>query len=143
LNIFLGNHLGNYLFDKDDIYFFDEDMDWDWVNKSITDGRYRGSRTTPAAGGTWIPFNPSQDMVITALKLDSDYFTGDKCAEIDDDCTDLLNGVFADGFADQEPNQGSDPMDWRSDAIATPTYIDSVYPNGVDWNGAFDYNFTP
>jgi hypothetical protein len=82
-------------------------------------------------------------MITTELELGDDYFTGDLCAETDDDCSDLLAAVFEDGFADQEPNQGSDPMDWRSEAIASPTYIESVYPNGVDWSGAFDMVFTP
>jgi hypothetical protein len=139
----LGNHLGNYLFDKDDIYFFDDDMDWDWINKTITDARYRGGRTTPAIDGTWDPFDPSLRMIAEALGLGSDYFTGSQCVNIDDNCTDLLNAVFADGFAEQEPNQGADPGDWRSNAIAMPTYLDTVYPNGVDWSGAFDYEFTP
>jgi hypothetical protein len=29
-------------------------------------------------------------------------------------------------------------MDWRSTAIANPSVIDSIYPNGVNWAGAFD-----
>lgn len=143
LNATTGNHLGNYLFDKTDIYFFEEDMDWDWVEKSITSAVLRGSRTTPASDGTWVPFDPSLDMIAVELDLDTDYFFGDKCAQDDDDCTALLNAVFADGFADQEPNQGADPMDWRSEAIATPTAIESVYPNGTDWDGAFDMALTP
>ena len=143
LNQTLGNHLGNYLFDKDDFYFFEDDGDWDWIDKSISEASYRGSRTTPPAGGTLDPFDPSLDLIATVLELEADYFTGSKCAELDDDCTDLLNAVFTDGFADQEPNQGADPMDWRSDAIAMPDYLDSVYPNGSNWNGAFDYAFTP
>lgn len=143
LNATTGNHLGNYLFDKTDIYFFEEDMDWDWVDKSITAAAYRGSRTTPASDGTWIPFDPSLDMICVELDLDADYFFGDKCAQADDDCTALLNAVFADGFADQEPNQGADPVDWRSEALANPVAIESIYPNGVDWSGAFDFVMTP
>ena len=143
LNQTLGNHLGNYLFDKDDFYFFEDDGDWDWIHKSISEASYRGSRTTPPTGGTSDPFNPSLDLIATWLELGADYFTGSKCAELDDDCTDLLNAVFTDGFADQEPNQGTDPMDWRSDAIDMPEYLSSVYPNGSNWNGAFDYAFTP
>lgn len=144
LNATTGNHLGNYLFDKTDIYFFEEDMDWDWVDKSITTAILRGSRTTPASDGTWwTPFDPSLDMITVELGLESDYFFGDKCAQADDDCTALLNAVFADGFADQEPNQGSDPMDWRSEAIANPSVIESIYPNGVDWSGAFNFVMTP
>lgn len=143
LNADTDNHLGNYLFDKDDIYYFDADMDWDWVSKTISAAVYRGGRTTPAAGGAWIPFDPSLDMISEELDLGFDYFTGELCAETDDDCLDLLTAVFTDGFADQEPNQGADPMDWRSDALAAPAYIESVYPNGVDWSGAFDMVFSP
>jgi len=135
------NHLGNYLFDKDDIYFFENDGDWEWIHKTIDDAVYRGSRTTPATGGSGE--NPSLDMIVDWLGLDADYFTGSKCAVVDNDCTDLLNAVFEDGFADQEPNQGSDPGDWRSTAIANPTYLPSIYPNGVDWTGAFDFSFAP
>jgi hypothetical protein len=143
LNADTGNHLGNYLFDKTDRYFFDEDMDWDWIAKSIPAATYRGSRTTPESGGSWIPFDPSLDLITTELELDADYFFGDKCAQVDDDCTALLNAVFADGFADQEPNQGADPEDWRSAAIATPGSLTTIYPNGTDWSGAFDMALTP
>ena len=137
------NHLGNYLFDKDDLYFFEDDGDWEWIYKSIDDAEYRGSRTTPATGGTGE--NPSLDMIVDWLELDPDYFTGSKCAALNDDCTELLNAVFdiEDGFAGQEPNQGSDPVDWRSAAIANPTVLASIYPNATDWTGAFDFAFTP
>ena len=138
LNAATGNNLGDYIFSKQDKYFFDEREAWDWVDKSITTSQYRGNRTTPATGGTFEPFDPSLDIIITALMLDPAYFTGTACNAIGDDCNDLLNAIFRDGFADQEPNQGADPMDWRTTAVATPVYINSVYPNGVDWTGAFD-----
>ena len=82
-------------------------------------------------------------MIIAALALDSDYFAGSKCAQLNDDCNQLLNAVFVDGFADQEKNQGSDPMDWRSNALAGASYLESVYPNGLNWSGAFEQSFTP
>jgi len=143
VNIFQNNHLGNYLFTKRDIYFFEDDQDWEYINKTVTSSQYRGARNTAASGGSWLPFNPSLDMIIAALALDSDYFTGNKCAQLNDDCNQLLNAVFVDGFADQEKNQGSDPMDWRSAALAGASYLDSVYPNGIDWSGAFEQSFTP
>ena len=143
VNIFQNNHLGNYLFTKRDIYFFEDDQDWEYINKTVTSSQYRGARNTAASGGSWLPFNPSLDMIIAALALDSDYFTGNKCAQLNDDCNQLLNAVFVDGFADQERNQGSDPMDWRSAALAGASYLDSVYPNGIDWSGAFEQSFTP
>lgn len=143
LNHNLDNHLGNYLFTKQDTYFFQHDMDWDYINKSFTSAIYRGGRTTAANGGSWIPFNPSQDMIIAALSLDQDYFTGDLCADVGDQCTELFNAVFVNGFADHEQNQGSDPMDWRSDALQSAVYLGSVYPNGENWDGAFDQSFTP
>ncbi len=147
LNADTGNHLGDYLFDKTDLYFFDGDQranePWDWIDKQITAAEYRGNRTTPATGGTLDPFDPSLDLIVAELGLESDYFTNGKCESLNEDCTALLNAIFEDGFADQEPNQGADPMDWRSDAIANADYLDSIYPNGVDWEGAFDMTFTP
>jgi hypothetical protein len=129
----LTNHLGNYLFDKNDLYFFERDGDWDWVHKTIADAVLKGGRTTSDLT------DPSLDDIAAYLNLGADYFTGDKCANADDGCTDLLNAVFVDGFADQEKNQGEDPMDWRSDALTQAVFLDSVYPNGTDWDGAFDH----
>ena len=146
LNANTGNNLGNYLFSKNDIYAFKANGDWDWVNKTITSAEYRGERTTPLTGGTLNPFNPSLEGIALYLGLntpDQAYFSGSACNNVGDDCTALFNAIFANGFADQEPNQGSDPMDWRSAAIAAPDYLATVYPNGVDWGGAFDYSFTP
>ncbi len=131
VNIFQNNHLGRYLFTKRDIYFFEDDQDWEYINKTVTGSQYRGARNTVASGGSWLPFNPSLDMISAALALDSDYFIGNKCAQLNDDCNQLLNEVFVDGFADQEKNQGSDPMDWRSTALAAATYLDSVTPTAA------------
>ncbi len=130
--------MGNYIFDKTDIYFFDADQraaePWDWIDKTITDSQYRGGRNLTTITGTDI---------INFLGLSLTYFSGTECTNVGDDCTDMLNAVFADGFADQEQNQGSDPMDWRSTAITSPAYLGSVYPNGSDWVGAFEPVFTP
>jgi hypothetical protein len=142
-----GNHLGNYIFDKVDTYFFDADQStsepWDYINKTFSFAQYRGNRTTPATGGTLVPFDPSLDQIVDHLGLPNTYFTGNECANVGDNCVDLLNGIFASGFAGQEPNQGTDPGDWRSIALQNPIYLNSIYPNGVDWNGAFDFEFTP
>jgi len=143
LNPASGNHLGNYLFTKNDRYFFEDDSDWDWVNKTISTATLRGGRTTPTSGGTWIPFDPSLDVIVSGLALDGDYFTGEKCANPGDECSPLLNAVFIDGFAGQEKNQGADPGDWRSAATANPVYLDTIYPNGQNWDGAFDFVFDP
>lgn len=145
LNAGSNNHLGNYLFTKKDVYFFEADQDWDYIHKTVTSSEYRGGRTTPATGGTWVPFDPSLNLIISGLALDPAYFTGSLCALEGDDCNDLLNTIFdyGDGFAGQEPNQGSDPMDWRSTAIDGAQYLATVFPNGVDWTNAFDFSFTP
>ncbi|MFT7555301.1 MAG: hypothetical protein ACI9LO_001622, partial [Planctomycetota bacterium] len=143
INIFQGNHLGNYLFSKRDIYFFEDDQDWEYIHKSVIASEFRGARTTIASGGSWVPFDPSQDMIISALSRDADYFTGPKCAVLNDDCNALLNGIFVDGFAGQGQNQGSDPMDWRSAALDNADFLTSIYPNGVNWDGAFDQQFMP
>lgn len=149
LNAETNNHLGNYLFDKLDTYFFDADQTvnepWDWIHKTFSFAEYRGDRTTPATGGSFFPiFDPSLELIVTELGLPNTYFTGNECANVGDDCVDLLNAIFQDGFADQEPNQGMDPNDWRSIALQNHEYLDTVYPNGMmDWDGAFDYEFTP
>ena len=146
LNADTNNHLGNYIFNKTDIYAFEADGDWDWIYKSFASAIYRGGRTTPAVGGTMDPFNPSLEAIAYYLDLNSTeqaYFTGDACNNMGDDCTAMFNAIFRDGFAQQEQNQGTDPQDWRSAAIATPDYLASVYPNNVNWDGAFDFNFTP
>lgn len=143
LNEFNDNHLGNYLFTKRDVYFFEDDMDWEYIDKTITSSSYRGGRTTPETGGSWVPFDPSLDMIRTALGLDPSYFSAPLCGTSNDDCSDLLNAIFNDGFADQEQNQGTDPLDWRSDALNSAVYLDTVYPNGIDWVGAFDQSFLP
>jgi len=143
LNFFLNNHLGDYLLSKRDVYFFEADQDWEYINKQINTSEYRGNRNTAATGGTWIPFNPSIDMINTALSLPANYFTAGQCENIGDDCNDFLNAVFVNGFSGQEQNQGSDPMDWRSTAIDNAEYLSSIYPNGLNWDGAFDQSFTP
>jgi len=133
-----GDHLGNYLFDKTDIYFFDADQTsaqpWDWVEKTITDSQYRGGRNLVTMG---------TGDIINFLGLPLTYFSGTECNNEGDDCTVMLNAIFSDGFAGQEQNQGSDPMDWRSAAITSPAYLTTVYPNGTDWTGAFDPVFMP
>ncbi len=138
--------LGAYLMSKEDVYFFDDDQTsaqpWDWIAKSFTSAIYKGGRTAPATEGTWVPFNPSLNMIETALSLETDYFA-DTCVEVGDDCEGLINAIFLDGFAEQEPNQGEDPNDWRSLSLQSVTYLDTVYPNGVDWTGAFEQNFQP
>ncbi len=146
LNIQSDNHLGEYLFTKSDKYFFKADTNasqiWDWIDKQITSSVYRGARTTPTVGGTWIPFSPSLDMVREALGLDADYFTNGKCESVGEDCNTFLNAVFRDGFAGQEQNQGSDPADWRSSVINNlidADFLQSVYPQGYsDWNTPVD-----
>jgi len=145
LNANLGNHLGNYLFSKKDVYYFESDMDWEYIDKTVLSAEYRGDRTTAATGGTWLPFDPSLDLIVIAFNLDTDYFTGTKCALVGDDCIDLLNAVFdfTGGFAGQEENQGADPLDWRSTEINNANYLTTVYPNGTDWTDAFAHNFTP
>ncbi len=148
LNAVTNNHLGDYLFDKLDTYYFDADQTvsepWDWIYKSFSFAEYRGGRTTPATGGSLFPiFDPSLDLIVSELGLSDTYFTDNECAVVGDSCVELLNAIFADGFADQEPNQGMDPQDWRSTALQNPVYLDTVFPNGMDWDGAFDFEFTP
>ncbi len=142
LNSTTNNHLGNYLLTKTDNYYFQADQQWDWIKKSITTSEFRGARTTPTTGGTF-PSDPSLDTLKVVLNLDANYFTANLCANVGDDCNNLLNSIFREGLFNHEQNQGTQPTDWRATALAAPNYLNSVYPNGADWFGAFDYNFTP
>jgi hypothetical protein len=133
--------LGNYLFNKNDKYAFDLDGDPDWVYKTFSSATYVNGRNIPATGGT--EDNPSLDQISLFLwPNDPNYFESN-CIDSNPDCVVLFNRIFEDGFGDQEPNFGEDPMDWRSIGIENPVYLDSVYPNGTDWTGAFDFSFTP
>jgi len=147
LNAETGNHLGNYIFSKEDKYFFDANQrsskPWDWIEKIVTSAEYRGGRTTPTTGGTFEPFDPSLDLLNLALGLDASYFTGTQCGDLNSDCTDFMNAVIEDGFAGQEMNQGSEPADWRAAAIQSGTYLDSVLPLGDSWDTVFLQNFSP
>lgn len=143
-----GNHLGNYLFSKTDQYFFDADQSgvqpWDYIHKEITTAVYRGGRTTAETGGSWMPFNPSLDLIRSALLLSDTYFNQAECGVVDSSCVEFLNAVFnsSDGFDNEEKNQGSLPTDWRAVAIANATYLDQVYPAGSsDWSLAFVMSF--
>jgi len=142
LNAATNNHLGNYLFTKTDTYYFQINQGWDWVDKKITSSEYRGGRTTPATGGISAT-DPSLEDIKTVLSLDPNYFTGSLCAVIGDNCNELLNAIFRDGFFSHEQNQGNNPVDWRATALASAQFLNSVYPHGADWFGAFDFNFTP
>ncbi|MDH5445347.1 MAG: hypothetical protein OEY52_07305 [Gammaproteobacteria bacterium] len=143
----IDNHLGNYLFSRDDKYYFDKQGQSDWIYKLVTDSEYRGGRTTPEIDGSWIPFNPSLDLIAgeSGLNLGSDYFTDSKCAKINDKCNPLLNAIFDQHkyFDELEHNLGTEPQDWRSKAISNPINLESVYPNGHDWTDAFEFSFTP
>lgn len=137
--VFGGETLGAHLFTKDDRYFFDEDSDWDYVHKEITHAAYKGGSTASAQTVATIDGHFVSQGLLSGGELAA-------CLASSGDngnCVALLNAIFEDGFAGQEPNQGYDPQDWRSAAIASPAYLSTVYPNGTDWSGAFDQTFNP
>jgi hypothetical protein len=137
------NHLGNYLFTKQDNYAFEADGDPVWIDKNFTTATYEGGRTTPATGGSVT--SPSLDMISGYLWPGEANYFDTNCNDANPDCTALLNAIFTFDGEDwgQEPNMGSKPTDWRADAIDSAEYLSSVYPNGTDWTGAFDFSFTP
>lgn len=137
--IFTDENLGSYLFTKTDNYYFRADGDWDYIFKNITVAEYKGGNDTSEATNAAIQTYFDDLGLLAGGELVACLGSiGD-----DQNCVDLLNAIFQDGFAEQEPNQGSDPADWRSVSLAVPNYINSIYPNGVDWSGAFDWSFTP
>lgn len=129
LKIDIDSHLGDYLVNKQDTYFFDENSDWDWIEKSFTDTELRGSQRNLNAN--------ELDSVEAFLGLPNDYF--DTTCDVEfAECNALINSIFEDGFYGQEANQGADPNDWRSTALDNITYLESVYPAGnTSWDGVF------
>ena len=128
--------LGDYIFTKDDKYYFNSTGTYEYINKTITSSEFRGSRSAIAS---------DLDSVEAYLGMATDYFDT-TCNVSVIDCTLFLDAVHnnADGFAGQEPNQGTDPLDWRSTAIGTPSYLTTVYLDGLSaWTGVFDHSFTP
>ncbi len=137
--VFNDENLGNFLFDKTDQYFFEDDGDWDFIDKTIGAAQYKGGNTTSSATNTAIDGYLVSQGLLGGGELSS--CLGSSGA--DANCTELLNAIFQNGFAGQEPNQGFDPQDWRSAALGDRVYLNTVYPNGTDWNGAFAQVFTP
>lgn len=133
-----GDSLGNYLMDISDTYYFKADIHhvrpWDWIHKTASNTVYRGGRNLQA-----------QDLtdVINFLGISQDYFTSPKCELPGENCDELMNAVFDLGYAGKEANQEKDPNDWRGPALDAVNYLDSVYPNGMNWDGAFDQVFLP
>ena len=66
--------------------------------------------------------------------------------------TELLNAFQWSGFSALDPNVGEEPDDWRVNAftmgtvpfdwrtipLLTAMNQESIYPNGLNWDGAFD-----
>lgn len=137
--VFNNESLGDFLFTKTDNYYFQSDGDWDYILKEVTSTEYKGGSTSSDATNAAIQSYFNDLGLLSGSEVtDCLVSSGD-----DQNCIDLMNAVIDDGFAGQEPNQGTDPGDWRSAALASPMYLDTVYPNGVDWTGAFDWVFTP
>ena len=137
--VFSNENLGAFLFNKTDRYFFEDDGDWDYINKAITRAAYKGGNTTSEAINTTIEGHFVSLGLLSGGELDECLASNGN----NSGCVDLFNAIFEDGFADQEPNQGFDPQDWRSLAVENRIYLESVYPNGTDWDGAFDQVFNP
>lgn len=140
---FAGEHLGYYLFDKTDKYFFNAAGASEWIDKAITDGSYQTGKTSTAITDSIIE---SALSIVTGTDLTGTIdscFTGSSVG-----CVDLLNGIFAggSGFV-TEVNVGSDPADERStiiNAITSTDYLQSPYPDGfTSWSGVFKRKFTP
>ncbi len=133
LEIDVSNHLGNYISNKVDTYVFDAQSNWEWIYKTFDSAELRGSDRNVSS--------ITLDLVESLLGLGGDYFDN-FCDVPGADCTDFINAVYDLGEYDQEGNQGSDPGDWRSNAISASSQLDSVYPEGFStWEGVFEFDF--
>jgi len=137
-NLAVGSHLGNFLFEKTDIFFFSAIGDSEYVNKSITTAIYKGGRTANAT---------TMNDIEGYLDL-SDTYYDDTCNDTTTDCDTMFTALFSDpDFGGQEQNSGADPGDARSttiNAVTSTSYLSSVYPTGsTTWDSVFDMTFTP
>lgn len=144
LTSFLLGHLGFYKYTKDDTYVFDSLGVSVWVDKNITTATFENSPVGRNSN------TANLDAIEGFLGLPTDYFTA-TCANDGDDCSTLLNLVFADGAYGAEANSGADPGDWRTtiiNGITGTDYLPSICPNDAltctyDDTDVFDQSFTP
>lgn len=137
--IFVDQNLGNFLFTKTDRYYFQADGGWDYIHKNMSSAAYQGGSNSSTETNAAVQSYFIEKGLLGGTEVtDCLASTGN-----DINCIALMDAIFADGYAGQEGNQGTDPGDWRSVSLAGPVYLNSVYPNGMDWSGAFDYHFMP
>ncbi len=141
-NIGGGESLGDFLFSKDDTYYFTATGLAEYINKSIA---------SPATykGGQLIVSNSTPPD--TAAQVDLFLSTGtsyQNCIAVapttSADCATFLSALFnAGGGWGFEVNSGTEPSDARSAALPG-TMLTQVYPDGaLDWTGVFDMTFAP
>lgn len=129
---------GLYLFNKDDIYYFDADGTDEFINKTIDVATYEGGRdATPG----------ELDLVEGFLGLGGSYFDAncnDETATAGSatrDCDVFVQALYVLPWSGEETNSGVKPVDERStliDAVTEDDYLDTSLPEDV-----FDHTFTP
>ena len=128
------DHLGSYLADKVDVYFFDKNNDPEFIDKSFTNSEFKDNRNL----NDILITDVDNFLVTEGASISSTYFDSN-CITADDNCDTFLDALFEVGEYDQEGNFGTDPNDWRTSALASAAFLDSVFPSGASsWDGVFD-----
>lgn len=127
--------LGEFLFTKDDNYFFTAAGLAEYINKSVTAATHHGGEN----------FVVDSDGVDSAADVDSVLSTGtdyvDCVGGSDAECVSFLNALFTGGgFFGVEVNYGSLPSDGRPAAVSalTPPSYATPDANAGDWSGVFN-----
>lgn len=131
------NHLGYFLYTKNDRYYFTSSGGAEWIKKNVTAATYM-----PVNG--WTNTSPSDANIDTALSLTAGTTAGCK-SNTGTDCPDLLNAIFDMGVYGADLNSSSpEPNDSRQTALNAATYLTQAQPDGhnaTDWVGVFDLTY--
>jgi hypothetical protein len=142
---FSDRSLGWYLFDKDDIYFFDSAGADEWISKAVTSAQYETGKTSTSADDATI-----EDYLSPPLAGGEIAACVAGAGTPNQACEDILNAVFSLGLGSfvEINDSTSMPGGFRGTFISgldyPGDYLDSPYPDGFDsWDGVFDMEFNP
>jgi hypothetical protein len=154
LDLQQGDHLGHFLFGKNDRYFFSSGGAPEYVLKAVTPATYLNGKAIVNDGN----FPNSEADVDAVLSLGGDYATctGTEPNTNAVECENFLDALFGGGSWGVEANFGTDPGDWRSTNLATAEGAPLTYfladpcPNntgGCTWTsapgGVFEMTYPP
>ena len=134
--------LGDFLFTKNDEYYFLSSGTAEFIKKNVVSATYKGGKDL-AGGASPIDTDAQVD---AALGLAGEYANCTAAPGTTTDCPAVLNALFAGGSFGAEGNIGgaTPPADSRQPELAGMTPLNQAFPTGLNsWAGVFNMTFTP